>query len=214
MNVRDGFYELLVNVAYKVPNLKAIPIKQFIHGHCKVLEIELTKNSQDLEKWILLVNNDNYSHAKNKLEKLIDCLLKNKHSLQTMKSSLGRFQAYPEIDGGISANATTKEKVEALSLAPDIQPIPTEVSIQSTISSNHSIWDDHSNKIVTTSVPNPSEITTHSYKSVVINSNMRTSPPSTKQKGTYHQRQRQDLDKSDTESTRLELSVISETKTI
>ena len=53
-----------------------------------------------------------------------------------MTSSLERFQAYPEIDGGISANNTTRAKAEALSLALDTQSVPTEVSIRSPIGSN------------------------------------------------------------------------------
>ena len=92
INIADGFYEALVNVADKVPNSKAILIKHFIHRYCKVLGIEPTGNSQHLGKWILLVNNDDYSHAKNKLKKLIKCILKKEHSLQTMTSSLKHFK--------------------------------------------------------------------------------------------------------------------------
>ena len=46
-----------------------------------------------------------------------------------MPLSLKRFQAYPEIDGGISTNAITREKAEAFSLALNTQQVPKEVSI-------------------------------------------------------------------------------------
>ena len=131
-----------------------------------------------------------------------------------MISSLKLFQAYPEINGGILANKTTRVKAKALSLALDTQHIPIEVSIQLPISPNHSIWEDRSNKIVTTPVSNPSGTITCSYKSVVTNLITRVSPPSANQTGTYQQGQKQDLDKSDTQSTRFESSEISETKTI
>ena len=94
-----------------------------------MLVIEPTRHSQDLGKWILIVNDADYSHTKDKLEKLFECISKKKNVLQTMPLSLKRFQAYPEIDGGISTNAITREKAEAFSLALNTQQVPKEVSI-------------------------------------------------------------------------------------
>ena len=67
---------------------------------------------------------------------------------------------------------------------------------------------------MTTSVPNPSAPTAHMYKSAVTKSATQVSLPNVIQTGTHHQQQEQDLDKLETQSTKLKLSEISETKTI
>ena len=76
MNIGVGFYEIHVNVAMNIKNSKAISIQQFLYGLCKVLVIKPTSDTKDLEKWILTVHNDNYSHATIKLDELIAYLYK------------------------------------------------------------------------------------------------------------------------------------------
>ena len=95
MNIGVGFYETHVNIAMNIKNSKAILLQQFLYGYCKVLAIEPTSDSKDLGKWILIVHNDNYSHAISKLDKLTTFLYKEKLTLPTMISSIEQFLMYP-----------------------------------------------------------------------------------------------------------------------
>ena len=71
MNTGMGFYETQVNFTKNTKNSKSIMIRKFLYGHFKVLAIEPTSNTKDLGKWVLIVNNNNYSHATSKLDELI-----------------------------------------------------------------------------------------------------------------------------------------------
>ena len=124
MNIGVVFYETYVNFAKNTKNSKSILIRQFLYGLCKVLAIEPTSDTEDLGKWILIVHNDNYSDATNKLDKLIAYLYKEKFTLPTMISSFEQFHMYPEMNGGMPVDNTTRAKVAALNLELASQPVP------------------------------------------------------------------------------------------
>ena len=147
MNIKVGFYETHVNFAMKIKTSKSISIRQFLYGLCKVLSIEPTSKSKDLGKWILIVHNNNYSHAISKLDTLTAHLYKEKLTLPTMISSFEQFHTYLEINGGTPVDNTMRAKVAALNLELASQPVPPVVTYRSP-TPRKSIWDDPLNSTI------------------------------------------------------------------
>ena len=67
MNVGVDFYEIQVNFVKNTPNSMTLSIRKFLYGQGKCLAIEPTSDTKDLGKYIMIVNNNNYSHTSKKL---------------------------------------------------------------------------------------------------------------------------------------------------
>ena len=94
----------------------SISIRKFLYGQGKVLVIEPTSDTEDLGKYIMIVNNTNYFHTSKKIEELLAYLYKEKLTLPTMISSLEKFNLYPEMNGGPPVNEMLRAKVAVLDL--------------------------------------------------------------------------------------------------
>ena len=118
MNVGVGFYEMQVNLAKNTANSMLISIRKFLHGQEFILSIEPSSGTEDLGKYMMIVNNNNYSHASKKIEELLTYLYREKLTLPTMISSFEQFSTYPGMNGGPPVNETLRAKVVALDLEP------------------------------------------------------------------------------------------------
>ena len=54
VNVAEGFFETSINIAPNIKDSQPYPIRMFIHGRCKIMAIERTRDSHKLRKWILI----------------------------------------------------------------------------------------------------------------------------------------------------------------
>ena len=73
----------------------------------------------------MIVNNKDHPHATKKIGELLAYLYKEKDTLSTMKSSLARFNSYPEINGGPQITESLSAQIEALELELEPHPVPS-----------------------------------------------------------------------------------------
>ena len=145
-----------------------------------MLAIKPRSDTEYLGKYILIVNNNNYSHASKKIEELMTYLYGEKLILPTMISSFEQFNIYPEMNGGFPVDNTLRAKVAVLDLElasqsvpppppPPPLPLPTTTTTYQVSAQRKFIWDDPPKIITTTPVPIPATSTATSYKSTVQN---------------------------------------------
>ena len=87
MNVSEDFFETSINIAPKIKDSLLYPIRTFLNSHCKVMAVERIEDKRKLGKYILILDDQDYPSAIEKLSKLFDSLQK-KNQLPTIKSSL------------------------------------------------------------------------------------------------------------------------------
>ena len=132
-----------MNFAQHIPNSVPTTVRKFLHGPGKVLAIEQTIDTEDLGKYILLVSNKDRPHTIKKIGELLAYLNKEKDTLPTMKSSLEKFNSYPEMNGGPPVNESLRAKVAALDIELASQPVlPMTTTTYSPPASKKIIWND------------------------------------------------------------------------
>ena len=87
-NAGVGFYETQMNFAKSTTQSMLILIRKFLYGQGKILAIEPTSDTEILEKYIMIVNNNNYSHASKKIAELMTYMYgENSHFQQCYQAS-------------------------------------------------------------------------------------------------------------------------------
>ena len=115
--------------------------------------IERTRDSHKFGKWILMLDDRDYSLAIEKLGELFECLQKKKH-LPTMKVSLTAYNVYPEINGGIPVSNELRAKVAMINSKLAVQPT-TVPTLSSTPKQVYFIWGNISGSKTTITTPTP-----------------------------------------------------------
>ena len=83
MNIDADLFETQVNFVQNSPNSVSTTVRKFLRGPGKVLAIGQTINTEDLGKYILIVNNKNHPNTIKKIGELLAYLKKEKiHSQQ------------------------------------------------------------------------------------------------------------------------------------
>ena len=99
MNIGVDLFETQVNFTKNISTSVSTSIRKFLYGTGKDLAIEQTVDTEDLGKYIVIVNNKDHPHTIKKIGELLAYLYKEKDTLPTMKSSLAKFNSYPEMNG-------------------------------------------------------------------------------------------------------------------
>ena len=174
----------------------------------------------------MIVSNKNHPHTIKNIEEPIAYIKKEKATLPTMRSSLAKFNPYPEMNGGPSITESLSDQVTALELDLASRPSPPMTTTYNP-PVQMSIWDLPLN-ITTTTVPVSATTKSISYKLAVQNQCIHTNQPKSKinvnkaakttpspqQRQHQQQNQVQDPDKMDTNSTKSEISELSVSLTI
>ena len=164
MNVDSEFFDIELNFTPLIEGSKTITISKFLTTTGRVVAIETTSDTEELGKFILIVNNKDYDFTKSKVDDVLKYVDTKKDTLAPMKSSQLKFNAYPEVNGESPVNNTLDETVAKLNaeLEDDANAPTTTTTYE--VPSRVSIWgmDDENelpNKISTTTKRTPWETT-------------------------------------------------------
>ena len=129
----------------------------------------------------MIVNNKDYPHTIKKIGELLTYLNKEKDTLPTMKSSLEKFNSYPEMNGGLPITESLSAQVAVLELELASQPVPSiTITAYSPPAAKQSVWEvgaDLPQSITTTTGPIVATPAAILYKSVLQNQLIQTSQP-------------------------------------
>ena len=143
-NIDRKFFDIKINFQPLVENLQSITIRKFLTTIGQVVAIEPTSDTEDLGKYIVIVNNKDYDHAKRKFDDVLKYVYEEKDTLATMKSSQEKFGAYQEVNGGSPVDGTLNNTIATLNakLAEQAKTPTTIVTAYKVPSRRLSIWGD------------------------------------------------------------------------
>ena len=113
-NIDSKLFATKVNFQPMRENSQSLTIGKFRATIGRILAIEPTSDSEDLGKYIFIVNNKDYEYAKMKFDDVLKYVYEEKDTLATMKSSHERFGAYPEVNGGSPVDGTLNDTIATL----------------------------------------------------------------------------------------------------
>ena len=87
MNVDSEFFDIELNFTPLIEGSKTITISKFLTITGRVVAIETTSDTEELGKFILIVNNKDYDFTKTKVDAVLTYVDTNKDTLAPMKSS-------------------------------------------------------------------------------------------------------------------------------
>ena len=109
MNVDSKFFDIELNFTPLTEGSKAITISKFLTTTGRVTAVEMTSDTKELGKFILIVNNKDYAFTKTKVDAVLTYVDTYKDVLPPMKSSQLKFNTYPEMNGESPINNTLDE---------------------------------------------------------------------------------------------------------
>ena len=140
-NVDSEFFNIELNFTPLTEGSKTITICKFFTTIGQVVAIETTSDTEELGKFILIVNNKDYDFTKSKVDDVLKYVDTKKDTLAPMKSSQQKFNAYPEVNGESPVNNTLDETVAKLNaeLEDNANAAPTTMTTYE-VPSRVSIW--------------------------------------------------------------------------
>jgi len=144
MNIDSKFFDIKINFQPMVEDSQSITISKFPTTIGRAVAIETTSDTEELGKYILIVNNKDYDHTKSKVDDVLKYVYEEKDTPSSMKSSQGKFDAYPEVNGGSPVNSTLSETIAKLNaeLEEQSNAPTTTVTTHKVPSRRFSIWGD------------------------------------------------------------------------
>jgi len=127
-----------------VEDSQSITISKFLTTIGQAVAIETTSDTEELGKYILIVNNKDHDHTKSKVDDILKYVYEEKDTLASMKSSQGKFGVYPEVNGGSPVNSTLNKTIAKLNAElEELANAPTTtVTTHKVPSRRFSIWGD------------------------------------------------------------------------
>ena len=122
MNVfSEDFFKSSINLTLQLKESVSYPIRTFLLNHCKIMVIKYTADTKELGKSILILDDQCYATAMEKLSKIFDSLQKI-NQLPTMKSSLKKYNMYQEISRENQISDTLRTKAAQIKSRLVAQP--------------------------------------------------------------------------------------------